>query len=157
MRLIIHRSAPLIVATVFAQLTQSVSAATADDACAILTTAQVSSAVGVTVGDGTYVTPTFKKTCTWTVKDSAGGIRLVTLNLQSPEQFAGGKRGVNQVAQNPAAGIGDDAYYLGVGSGEGLFVKKGQSAFKLDVYTTLPLEKKRAMEKVLAQQVLAKL
>ncbi len=156
MRPIIHRSAPLIVATVF-MLTQAASAATAEDACAILTTAQVSTAVGVTVGDGTYVTPTFKKTCTWTVKDSAGGIRFVTLNLQSPEQFSGGKRGINQVAENPAAGIGDDAYFLGVGSGEGLFVKKGQSAFKIDVYTTLPLEKKRAMEKVLAQQVLAKL
>lgn len=52
-------------------------------------------------GDGTYVTPTFKKTC--------------------------------------------------------LFVKKGERAFKIAVYSTLPLEKKRAMEKALAQQVLAKL
>ncbi len=54
-------------------------------------------------------------------------------------------------------GLGDDAYYLGMGSTEGLFVKKGQHAFKLAVYTTLPLEKKRDMEKALAQQVLSKL
>jgi hypothetical protein len=157
MRPIVHRSASLVVATVFAQLTQSVSAAAADDACAILTTAQVSTVVGVAVDDGTYVTPTFKKTCTWTVSDAASGTRVVTLNLQSPDQFAGGKGGVNSVAMTPVGGIGDDAYYLGAGSTEGLFVKKGQHAFKIAVYSTVPLEKKRAMEKTLAQQVLAKL
>lgn len=154
---IIHRGAPLIVAMVFAQLTQAVRAAPVDDACAILTTAQVSAAIGVAAGDGTYVIPTFKKTCTWTVANSAGGIRFVTLNLQGVDQFAGGKGGMNAAYLTPVGGIGDDAYYLGAGSTEGLFVKKGQRAFKLAVYTTLPLEKKRAMEKELAQQVLAKL
>ncbi len=91
------------------------------------------------------------------LSDSASGIRFITLNLQSADQFAGGKAGVNSVAMTPAGGIGDDAYYLGSGSTEGLFVKKGQRAFKLAVYSTQPLEKKRAMEKALAQQVLAKL
>jgi len=157
MRPIVSRSAPVFVATLFAQLFHSVSAAAADDACAILTSAQVSTAVGVAVSDGTYVTPTFKKTCTWTVSDSASGIRFVTLNLQSADQFAGGKGGVNSVAMTPVGGLGDDAYYLGSGSTEGLFVKKGQRAFKLAVYSTQPLEKKRAMENALAQQVLAKL
>lgn len=85
--------------------------------------------VGVAVGDGTYVTPTFKKTCTWTVSGSASGIRFVTLNLQSADQFAGGKGGVNPVAMTPVGGMGDDAYYLGSGSTEGLFVKK---VFDLD-------------------------
>jgi hypothetical protein len=159
MRPIVHRSWPLVVAIVFAQLTQPVRAAAADDACAILTPALVGAAVGVAVGDGTYVTPTFKKTCTWTVGDSASGIRFVTLNLQGLDQFAAGKRvgGVKSVGVTPVGGIGDDAYYLGVGSTEGLIVKKGQRAFKIAVYSTLPLEKKRAMEKALAQQVLGKL
>jgi hypothetical protein len=157
MRSIVHRSVPIIVAIVFARLTQPSYAAAADDACAILTSAQVGAAVGVAVADGTYVTPTFKQTCTWTVGDAASGIRAITLNLQSVDRFAGGKRGVNTIAMTPVAGIGDDAYYLGSGSTEGLFVKKGQHAFKIAVYTTVPLEKKRAMEKTLAQQVLAKL
>jgi hypothetical protein len=64
---------------------------------------------------------------------------------------------VKSAGVTPVAGIGDDAYYLGVGSTEGLIVKKGQHAFKIAVYSTVPLEKKRAMEKALAQQVLAKL
>jgi len=142
---------------VFAQVMQPVCASAADDACAILTSAQVGAAVGVAVGEGTYVTPTFKKTCTWTVSDSASGIRAITLNLQDVDRFAGGKGGANAIAMTPVTGIGDDAYYLGAGSTEGLFVKKGQHAFKIAVYSTQPLEKKRAMEKALAQQVLAKL
>ena len=157
MRRISHRNASLVAAILFGQPGQSVNAAEADDACAFLTTAQVSTAVGTAVGDGTYVIPTFKKTCTWTPSDTAGEIRAITLNLQSPERFAGGKGGVNAVALTPASGIGDDAYYLGAGSTEGLFFKKGQHAFKIAVYTTQPLEKKRAMETALAKQVLAKL
>jgi hypothetical protein len=157
MRPIFHRSAALVAAILFGQPGQSVNAAEADDACAFLTTAQVSTAVGTAVGDGTYVIPTFKKTCTWTPSDTASEIRAITLNLQSPERFAGGKGGVNAVALTPASGIGDDAYYLGAGSTEGLFFRKGQHAFKIAVYTTQPLEKKRAMETALAKQVLAKL
>jgi len=157
MRPNVHRSVPFIVAAVFALQTQSANAAAPDDACALLTTAQVSAAVGVAVGDGTYVTPTFKKTCTWMPSDSASGIRAITLNLQSPERFEGGKGGVNVIALTPASGIGDDAYYLGAGSTEGLFFRKGEHAFKIAVYTTQPLDKKRAMETALAKQVLAKL
>ena len=157
MRPKVHRSVPSLVAAVFALQTQAANSAAPDDACALLTAAQVTAAVGVAVGDGTYVTPTFKKTCTWVPSDSASGIRAITLNLQTPDRFAGGKTGVNVVAMTPASGIGDDAYYLGEGSTEGLFFKKGEHAFKIAVYTTQPLEKKRAEEKALAQLVLAKL
>jgi hypothetical protein len=142
---------------VFALLTQPSRAAEADDACVFLTTAQVSAAVGVAVSDGTYVTPTFKKTCTWTVHDSTGGTRFVTLYLEGADKFAAGKGGFGAAFMTPASGIGDEAYDLGSGSTEGLFVRKGQHAFKLAVYTTLPLEKKRDMEKALAQLVLVKL
>ena len=147
----------IVAFAVLVLVTQSAIAADADDACALVTAGQVSAAVGVAVGNGTYVTPTFKKTCTWVVSDAASGIRFITLNLQSPEQFAGGQGGMNAALRTAASGIGDDAYYLGSGSGEGLFVKKGQRAFKVAVYSTLPLEKKRAMETAIAQQVLAKL
>ena len=44
-----------------ATIAQSASAAPSDDACSLLTPAQVSAALGAPVGEGTYVTPTFKK------------------------------------------------------------------------------------------------
>ncbi len=158
MRPVVHTSWPLVVAVVLSQLPQAARAA-ADDACAIVTPAQVSAAVGVAVRAGTYVTPTFKKTCTWNADDPTKGISFVTLNLQGLDQFAAGKQAgpVKSIGVTAVAGIGDDAYFLGVGSTEGLIVKKGQRAFKIAIYSTLPLEKKRALEKALAEQVLAKL
>ena len=57
-----------------------VSAASPDDACALVTQAKVTSVLGVTMGAGTYVTPEYLKTCTWTPSGgSTKGIDYVTL------------------------------------------------------------------------------
>jgi hypothetical protein len=130
-----------------------------DDACTLLTTAQISNATTMEFGDGTYVTPTFKKTCTWTIKKPAGKTaRIVTLYLQGVDAHeAGKKQMVGAVNVIPASGVGDDAYYLAVGPQVYLFVKKGTAAFKMSVYGDMPLETKEAMEKTLAQQVVSHL
>ena len=73
-----------------AAMAHSVNAAPPDDACSLLTPAQVTGALGVSVAAGTYVTPTFRKTCTWSATTNGGG--TVTLNLQSLEQYEGGKK-----------------------------------------------------------------
>ena len=104
----------------------SASAATADDACALLTAAQVGAALGAAVGQGTYVTPTFHKTCTWTATTSGGG--TVTLYLQSLAGYEGGKKlaslGTSATA-TPVGGIGDEAYYFNTNKLTSLAVKKG--------------------------------
>src|SRR5438045_6896175 len=121
-------------------------AAPIDDACALLTTAQVSSATTVEFGAGIYVTPTFKKTCTWTIKKRAGETaRIVTLYLQGVDAHeAGKKQMVGAVNVIPVSGVGDDAYYLSIGPQVYLFVKKGSAAFKMSVYGDIPLETKEA-------------
>jgi hypothetical protein len=127
-----------------------------DDACSLLTTAQVSTALGAPVGAGTYITPTFKKTCTWTATTNGGG--TVTVNLQSIAQYEGGRKLAsygNSVSSNSIAGIGDDAYYVGTDKLVGLVVKKGDVAFKVAVYAHLPIDEQRAVEKALALQVAA--
>ena len=126
------------------------------DACSLLTTAQVSAALGVPVGSGTYITPTFKKTCTWTAATSGGG--TVTLNLQSLDQYEGGRKLASygkSVSSTSIAGVGDDAYYSGTDKLISLVVKKGSVAFKVAVYAHLPLDEQRAVEKALALQVAA--
>jgi hypothetical protein len=126
------------------------------DACSLLTMAQVSAALGVLVGDGTYITPTFKKTCTWTAATNGGG--TVTLNLQSIDQYEGGRKLASygkSVSSTSVAGIGDDAYYFSTDKLVGLVVKKGDTAFKVAVYAHLPLDRQQAVEKALALQVAA--
>lgn len=139
------------------------SAAKADtDACTLLAPAQVSGAVGVSVGEGTHVTPTFVKTCTWT-PSGASDVKAVTLNLQTAATYDGGKQLVSKMAAASAGaavksgGVGDDSYYFVTGDQVGLLVKKGGSSFKVAVYATLPVDKKEAMELALAKEVLAKL
>lgn len=141
-----------------AAVTPSANAAPPDDACSLLTQAQVSAALGVSVGAGTYVTPTFKKTCTWNATTAGGG--TVTLNLQSLAQYEAAKKSAsygNSVSATSIGGIGDEAYYFGVNAIVSLIAKKGSVAFKVAVYAHIPVEKRQAAEKTLALQVLSKL
>jgi hypothetical protein len=127
-----------------------------DDACSLLTPAQVSAAVGVPVGAGTYVMPTFRKTCTWSATTNGGG--TITLNLQSLDQFQSEKKSASYGQPVSAAdGIGDEAYYSGTANLVSLIVKKGNVAFKVAVYAHMPIEKRQAAERSLALQVISRL
>ena len=143
-----------LVLAVFLTFATVAALAATDDACALVTPAQVSAAAGTTVGAGQYVTPTFKKTCTWHAKDI-----IVTLNLQDAAAFDKGKQLANYGAKmTEVAGLGDGAYYMTMGTQQvALMVKKGNTAFKVAVYAKLPLEKLEAMEKAVAQQAVGKL
>jgi len=133
------------------------------DACTLLTPAQVAAAVGGAVSDGTHVTPTFVKTCTWTPTGKSK-LGSVTLNLQTAEFYDGGKRQATMAlaaagkgTEIKPASVGDDAYYFVTGEIAALFVKKGAVSFKVAVYAKLPAEEKEAMELQLAKAVVAKL
>ncbi len=133
------------------------------DACTVLTPAQVGAVVGGGVSDGTHVTPTFVKTCTWTPSGKSKVV-AVTLNLQTAAFYDGGKRqatmavaAVGKGTEIKPASVGDDAYYYVTGDQAGLFVKKGAVSFKVAVYAKIPLDEKEAMELKLAREVVAKL
>jgi hypothetical protein len=151
-----------VIATIFiggAAIGPSMNAAPSDDACSLLTPARVSAAVNVPVGAGSYQGPTDKKTCTWNATSPvANSAKFVTLMLEDLDAYQAGKSApVKTIVVTPVSGIGDDAYYLAVGKNVGLIVKKGSAAFKVAVYADLPMEKKQAMEKTLAQQVVSQL
>jgi len=132
------------------------------DACALLTPAQVRAAVGVKVGKGEHVTPTYVKTCTWRASGSSS-VKFVTLFLQTATAYEGGKQMAQRLAAFGKGGgvrsasVGDDGYYFVAGTQVGLLVKKGSASFKVTVYATLPPAKKEAMELILARKVLAKI
>lgn len=133
------------------------------DACTLLTPAQVGAAVGGPVKDGTHVTPTFVKTCTWT-PSATSKVKAVTLNLQPAGVYDASKRQAvlmvaagGKGAEMKPVSVGDDAYAFVTGDQVALFVKKGSVFFKAAVYATLPVGDKEAMELKLAREVVGKL
>ena len=132
------------------------------DACTLLTPAQVGAAVGEPVKDGTHVTPTFLKTCTWTPANKSK-VMAVTLNLQTAAFYDGGKQqtalaaAATKGAAMKPAGVGDDSYYYVTGDQAMLWAKKGGASFKVAVYAKLSVDEKEAMELKLAKQVVGKL
>ena len=143
-----------------AAIAPAADAATLDDACSLLTPAQVGAALNAPVGAGSYVTPTFKKTCTWnTNSDVTTGAPYVTLMLESSDGYQARKETfqMRTKAVTSVSGLGDDAYYLAAGNYAALLVKKGNVAFKVAVYGRAPLEQKEAVAKTLAEQVVSKL
>lgn len=151
----------LIIVVVPAALAQS------NDACLLVTQAQVTAAVGVPVGAGTHVTPTFVKTCTWAATGSSKDVRDVTISYQAAQSFAGTKSMTQMMVANAkpgdhanvqsASGIGDDAFYTTMGDGyTAMLVKKGNVALKIAIYGAMPEQKKRDAEKALALEALSK-
>lgn len=151
----------------------SAAAAPPNDACSLVTQAQVSAALGVSMESGSHVTPTFLRTCTWNPSGSSGnGVRALTLYIQSADQYEAGKKMLEQMRTmakvekhgnsqppviTPLSGIGDDAFYLDMANTMSLIAKKGNVQFKLVIYGDLPAEKKKAAEKTLALEVVSKL
>jgi len=143
-----------------AAIASSANAAPPDDACSLLTQTQVSAALGASVAAGSYVAPTFTRTCTWNATTTGSG--YVTLMLQDVGAFESGKQLSSMAAApkmvvTPIGGVGDDAYYLALGDQVGFIVKKGNVTFKVAVYAHIPIESKQAKEKTLAQQVISAL
>jgi hypothetical protein len=149
-------------------LTASAFAAVPEDACKLVTQAQVSAAIGAAVDAGTHVTPTFLKTCTWATSAGSGSaIKYVTLHVQSADSYDAGKKIMQMQAMQAKAGeasvtavsgVGDDAYFLTLGTvTTSINGKKGATAFKVEIYGNVAAGKKHAMEKALAVEVVSKL
>jgi hypothetical protein len=145
----------------------SAAAAPPSDACPLLTPAEVSAVVGVSVGAGSHITPTYVKSCTWA---PAGGatkdFTTLVLALEPAASYQSAKamlqavansQGKGGITMTPASGIGDDAIYSSVANYTKLIVKKGDVVFQLVIYGSFPIGKKRDMEKALASKVIAKL
>ena len=159
-----------IIAAIFivaAAAAPSATAAPPSDACPLLTPAEITAVVGVTVGAGAHMTPTYVKSCTWS--PSGGATKDFTTLVLALEpaasyqsakamlQAVAGSQGKGGITMTTASGIGDDAIYSSVANYTKLIVKKGDVVFQLVIYGSFPIEKKRDMEKALASKVISKL
>jgi hypothetical protein len=136
-----------------------------NDACAMVSPADWSKALGVKMGEGKHTTETYVKTCTWnTAEKATPDLKFVTLDLQTTDRFDAGKRaamGMMQATMNyeVVSELGDDAYFLSAKTDKitELFVKKGSGAFKVAIYGDMPTDKKKAAAKEIAGEVVGKM
>jgi hypothetical protein len=155
---------------IFAAAIPAANAAPPTDACKLLNKAQIKSATGASLPDGSSVAG-YSKMCTWSGSGpDAKGISGITLNIESAASYHSGKAMLQAMANSPqnrsakssmsmtpAPGVGDDAFFSSVGSYTKLIVKKGDTVLQIVVYSSAPIEKKRDMEKALASKALSNL
>jgi hypothetical protein len=133
----------------------------ATDPCSLLTQAQVSEVLGVSVDPGKLVVPTI---CGWSEATRKPGTsaKKVTLSLKKPQEFAYLKMPIGEgITKTPVSGIGDEAVYgTTPGYATTLSVRKGDKVFVVQVWG-FDIKKDddhiKATEKTLALEVLSKL
>jgi len=121
--------------------------------CSLLTSAQVTAAVGVSVGAAQPIATTG---CSWTAPHI-----IVTLSLWDGSKWDQMKTPVPGMNRTAVSGLGDDAFYTTMGPASGkqtatLTVKKGSTAYLIKVYGPNVTDQ-MSMEKALAGNVLANL
>jgi hypothetical protein len=132
-------------------------AAPPSDACSLLTTAQVSDVLGVSVKSGDHVVATSPTMCGWSGPGGPANSKRVVASIISVDMFNHEKTPLTGIVETQAPGLGDDAHCMTTpGFGTGLSVKKGSFAFKIRVYGFSD-DVLKQKERELAQKVLAKL
>ena len=129
-----------------------------NDACSLLTQAQVSAALGLTMDMGRRVVYNNPKMCAWAPPGgaTANGPK-VTLTLVTPDAFERSKTPGNGATTTPVKGVGDEAFYItGAGTTTALSVKKGASTFQVRL-GGFQGEKAMTIAKTLAMNVLGNL
>jgi len=119
------------------------------DPCQLLTQAEVGAATGASVGAGHAL----GETCSWTGTPRV----IVSLWYPGPGMWQAIQHPNAAVKQVPAPGLGDGAFYNSAGGFTSLGVMKGTTAFVMKVYGISDQAKQMAIEKSLAQSVLAKM
>jgi hypothetical protein len=135
------------------------------DACSLLTPAQVTAALGVSVAAGENIVPGSAAMCGWEVagQHSMNRKRVVLSiytrigSLTPLDRFKNAKTPMAGIEKEPVSGVGDDAIFVTTpGFGTGLIFRKGDGAFDLRVYG-FPIDQVKAREKNLADCVIQRL
>jgi hypothetical protein len=122
------------------------------DPCSLLTTAQVSSAIGGTAQAGKPISTTG---CSWS---STAPKAMITISFDNLSTFANLKAASSPVVvKTPISGVGDDAFYNTMGPMTTLTVKKGATYFVVRVYGITDPAKQKDIEKTLGAAAAARM
>jgi hypothetical protein len=127
------------------------------DTCSLLTQTEASSVLGLPLLAGVHGGA--PQNCSWVESPGPNFTnKRIDLTLLDANGFDIGKTPVPKMTKTPVSGIGDDAYYSEGYTLTSLSVKKGNTAFVILVkFGTWSTDQRKAMEKTLAQDILARL
>lgn len=127
-------SALAITGTAMLLIALTAHAAPVGDACKLLTSAEVSAALGVEVDAGTVRIPGHPEYCIWRERGQSNALaRNVQVSLLTQQQFDTGKTPLPNIPKTPESGIGDDAYFSKTpGVGYILTVRKAGTYFRVE-------------------------
>jgi hypothetical protein len=100
------------------------------DACVLLTTEEVSGALGVKADAGQAAMG--GKRCVFGTGGHTGfTARMVAVTVTSAGFFAAGKQSVGPSSSVPVSGVGDEAYFHALGNRAVIEVRKGSKSFEV--------------------------
>lgn len=120
--------------------------------CNLLTQAEITSALGASVGAGQPIATTG---CQWTAPGQPKNM-TVTVSIWPPQNF-GTMPPIPGLTKTDLGGVGDAAFYATIGGLTSLSVKKGSTVFVLHLYGVPGEARQMTVEKALAFHVLARL
>jgi hypothetical protein len=132
-----------------------------NDACHLLTPAQISAAFGIEVGTGAEVWQGEKKSCAWREINKKVGLPYVEIELVTEQDYGRIKK-LSAVSPTPESNIGDEAFFFRtVVNGFSLVVKAGGKYFSVyaNPYNRAPQvgaddEKCKSIERALAREII---
>jgi hypothetical protein len=128
--------------------------------CAVLTPAEISEVLGISIDPGKNIPPSSTTMCSWSQTGVTGeAATKFVLSFATPNYFQKEKTPTNpRVVASPATGIGDEAYYVTSEFGISLFVRKGSTAVGFSIHDkTLPADQLKTKEKALALKAVTRL
>lgn len=143
---------PLVGSLLIASSLHAAGAPAPSNPCAQVTAAEVSAALGETVAAGQQAGT---KTCSWTAEKPTH--QIVSLMYSPPGDWNTRKtRQVPGVTKESLSGIGDEAFAETAANMTTLYVKKGDTIFMVRVYGVPDSGRQLAIEKPIAEKVVAK-
>jgi hypothetical protein len=157
----LRRRVPGVVPRIFVLtlLLSGGAARASNDACDLLTTAEVTRLVSASLRPGEHLGSSNKTVCGWSVSTPPKlDEPRVAVAIKTLESFNAGKD-LKEIKREPAPGVGDEAWFTTFGSGgTTLSVRKGDRAFSVKVLgSKLKQEDLKQLEKNLALLILPRL
>jgi hypothetical protein len=147
----------LVVGNVGSSSAAALTSRAASSPCSWLTPAEIHAAANVNVAAGAPIATTG---CQWNALpgQTSSPIAMVTVSTATAREFAASRTPIGTaITRSEVRGIGDDAIYTTMGKLVTLGVKKGDHYFVVRMYGDHYLAHERAVEKALANYVIAKL